>query len=389
MFYTPTAYDQMDGLEIPPYFICPISLQIMEDPVTVATGVSYDRASIERWLTVYGRDKCPVTNQTLVDRTLTPNSTLLRLIQSWAACAAQLPAAATARSNPLFDLSDVLRQLRDTDAELQRRGLKKVKLLAEDDGDFDSMACMEKAGVTSLVASLIVMRNTDLVQDALDVIDEATIVLQHLKPSPQAIKRLAESNNGELIRSLSSILQRGSYRARTHATLLLKSIFKVVDEGYKSNPPPDLFDGVVEILKDQNSARSTNLAALSILTEVLVLGRNRAKAVEAGLVAVIIELLIEENGDRRSCEAMLYILELACGRAEGRAAVVGHRAGWRRWWGRVAEEMAEVGGVAKLCMVVQVEGSRRSREIAKEILGMHLRTWSRSPCFPYSYSLPY
>nr|CAD1821391.1 unnamed protein product [Ananas comosus var. bracteatus] len=274
------------------------------------------------------------------------------------------------------------------------------------------MACMEKAGVTSLVASLIVMRNTDLVQDALDVIDEATIVLQHLKPSPQAIKRLAESNNGELIRSLSSILQRGSYRARTHATLLLKSIFKVVDEGYKSNPPPDLFDGVVEILKDQNSARSTNLAALSILTEALALGKNRAKAVEAGLVAVIIELLIEENGDRRSCEAMLYILELACGRAEGRAAVVGHRAGWRRWWGRcwgcragdgeggegvrVAVQVLQGGGGdgggrrgREAVHGVQVEGSRRSREIAKEILGMHLRTWSRSPCFPYSYSLPY
>uniref|UniRef100_A0A0D3GC55 U-box domain-containing protein n=1 Tax=Oryza barthii TaxID=65489 RepID=A0A0D3GC55_9ORYZ len=32
-----------------PDFLCSISMELMEDPVTVATGVTYDRRSIERW----------------------------------------------------------------------------------------------------------------------------------------------------------------------------------------------------------------------------------------------------------------------------------------------------------------------------------------------------
>lgn len=40
----------MDEIEVPKYFICPISLQIMKDPVTTITGITYDRDSIEHWL---------------------------------------------------------------------------------------------------------------------------------------------------------------------------------------------------------------------------------------------------------------------------------------------------------------------------------------------------
>ncbi|BAH91587.1 Os02g0215650 [Oryza sativa Japonica Group] len=36
-------------MEPPPLFQCPISMELMEDPVTVATGVTYDRRSMERW----------------------------------------------------------------------------------------------------------------------------------------------------------------------------------------------------------------------------------------------------------------------------------------------------------------------------------------------------
>ena len=36
--------------EVPSHFLCPISLQIMRDPVTLPTGISYDRAAISRWL---------------------------------------------------------------------------------------------------------------------------------------------------------------------------------------------------------------------------------------------------------------------------------------------------------------------------------------------------
>ncbi|GMJ03356.1 plant U-box 23 [Hibiscus trionum] len=74
----------MDDIEVPTYFICPISLQIMKDPVTAATGITYDRESIEHWLLTCKNTTCPVTQQPLPpDSDLTPNHTLRRLIQAW------------------------------------------------------------------------------------------------------------------------------------------------------------------------------------------------------------------------------------------------------------------------------------------------------------------
>ena len=38
------------AVSIPPYFICPISQRIMEDPVIWVDGNTYERREIERWL---------------------------------------------------------------------------------------------------------------------------------------------------------------------------------------------------------------------------------------------------------------------------------------------------------------------------------------------------
>lgn len=70
------------GLQVPWYFRCPISLELMRDPVTVSTGQTYDRASIESWVAT-GNTTCPVTRAPLADFTLIPNHTLRRLIQEW------------------------------------------------------------------------------------------------------------------------------------------------------------------------------------------------------------------------------------------------------------------------------------------------------------------
>lgn len=71
-----------EEIEIPNYFLCPISLEIMEDPVTAVTGITYDRQSIVQWLEKV--PSCPVTKQPLhLDSDLTPNHTLRRLVQHW------------------------------------------------------------------------------------------------------------------------------------------------------------------------------------------------------------------------------------------------------------------------------------------------------------------
>ncbi|KAL4577962.1 hypothetical protein LXL04_014077 [Taraxacum kok-saghyz] len=69
-------------LTIPTHFRCPISLDLMKDPVTLSTGITYDRESIEKWIRD-GNQTCPVTNQVLNSFDQIPNHMIRRMIQDW------------------------------------------------------------------------------------------------------------------------------------------------------------------------------------------------------------------------------------------------------------------------------------------------------------------
>lgn len=69
-------------ITIPKDFCCPISLDLMMDPVIISTGQTFDRASISRWIEE-GHCNCPKTGQTLVHKKLVPNRALRNLIMQW------------------------------------------------------------------------------------------------------------------------------------------------------------------------------------------------------------------------------------------------------------------------------------------------------------------
>ena len=59
----------------PPHFCCPVSMDLMQDPVMIATGHTYDRPSITRWL-AQGHRTCPSTGMRLRHLELVPNFAL-------------------------------------------------------------------------------------------------------------------------------------------------------------------------------------------------------------------------------------------------------------------------------------------------------------------------
>ncbi|KAB2094556.1 hypothetical protein ES319_A02G167200v1 [Gossypium barbadense] len=63
-------------------FICPLSLELMTDPVIVASGQTYERAFIKKWFDL-GLTVCPKTWQTLVHTLFIPNYTMKALIANW------------------------------------------------------------------------------------------------------------------------------------------------------------------------------------------------------------------------------------------------------------------------------------------------------------------
>ncbi|KAA8533287.1 hypothetical protein F0562_033180 [Nyssa sinensis] len=61
---------------------CPISLQLMYDPVIIASGQTYERVCIEKWFGD-GHNTCPKTQQQLSHLCLTPNYCVKGLVASW------------------------------------------------------------------------------------------------------------------------------------------------------------------------------------------------------------------------------------------------------------------------------------------------------------------
>eukprot|EP00930_Biecheleria_cincta_P070173 TRINITY_DN57819_c0_g1_i1.p1 TRINITY_DN57819_c0_g1~~TRINITY_DN57819_c0_g1_i1.p1 ORF type:complete len:625 (-),score=117.30 TRINITY_DN57819_c0_g1_i1:49-1923(-) len=104
-------------LAIPEDAICPISQQIMEDPVVCADGHSYERSFIQRWLAL-GKRTSPRTNLSLAHTTLIPNLNLRGMIQ---AIRARMPAIQGEQIRQLKDMQDleaIVRSLMEDQAKL-------------------------------------------------------------------------------------------------------------------------------------------------------------------------------------------------------------------------------------------------------------------------------
>ncbi|CAI0627268.1 unnamed protein product [Linum tenue] len=76
-------FRKSEQLAVPPEELrCPISLQLMYDPVIIASGQTYERICIEKWFSD-GHDTCPKTQQKLPHLFLTPNYCVKGLVASW------------------------------------------------------------------------------------------------------------------------------------------------------------------------------------------------------------------------------------------------------------------------------------------------------------------
>lgn len=63
-------------------FICPITREVMSDPVETSSGQTFERSAIEKWFAV-GNVLCPLTMIALDTSVLRPNKTLRQSIEEW------------------------------------------------------------------------------------------------------------------------------------------------------------------------------------------------------------------------------------------------------------------------------------------------------------------
>ncbi|KAL1153175.1 hypothetical protein V6Z11_A09G158200 [Gossypium hirsutum] len=396
-------------VEVPKYFICPISFQIMRDPVTAITGITYDRESIEQWLLKGKSTNCPVTQQPLPTVSdLTPNHTLRRLIQAWCNENASLGVDRIPTPKPSIDkfhFLKLIKQLQHPDSKM--KALKELDLLAVKNER--NRKYMVEAGVPKAMLSFIV---NCFKEDCVSGLEEALSVLFLIR-IPSAEANLLPKQNDQIIKSLIWVLGcefNTQVMAKSHAVSALKSIIEI--SVVLERLEPKFFEMIVGVLK-QCTTRITQQginSALHVLLDACPWGRNRLMMVESGAVSALIELELG-SPEKRTTELILGILFHLCSCADGRAEFLRHKGGIAVVTKRimrvspaaddravlilsliskfsatswVVHEMLEVGTVTKLCMLLQLDCATYLKEKTTEILRSHSDDWLKFPCIDKS-----
>ncbi|GLJ55812.1 hypothetical protein SUGI_1198290 [Cryptomeria japonica] len=394
-------------LEIPSYFLCPISMQLMADPVTLSTGATYDRHSIEKWVYTMGNNTCPLTKQPLPNTDLTPNHTLRRLIQQWCVLNSSAGVHRISTPRPPLD-ADRLNKLLQDMASFQLKSLKKLRsAAAESEGNSRFIA--SSAAPVALI-SVIESYSTESDEagysyDVAVACEEALGILYSLPLPDETLDSIATS---KCLASLAAILKRGTSSARFYSSMLLQTLSRKCLERLVMNANDELIEGLLELLTEEVSHQTT-VAALEMLSAIASNSRRmRMKTIEAGAVSVLIESLPNQTLEKKGrCERMLCLLDVLCGCAEGRAAVADHAMGIpavskkilrvsdlatekavRILWllckispsKRVIDEMLQIGAVTELCLLLNYACSAKTRSKVNEVLRMHGKCWKSRSC---------
>ncbi|KAK7261163.1 hypothetical protein RIF29_27468 [Crotalaria pallida] len=403
----------MTEIEIPQFFLCPISLQIMSDPVTTVTGITYDRESIENWLLKAKDCVCPVTKQSLPRNSefLTPNHTLRRLIQAW--CSSNESNGVDRIPTPRTPLEKIHVQKLVMDLQVPRyfqTSLEKMHALAMESER--NRKCMAEAGVAEVMVQEI---TKSFKQGRTTCLVEALTILRLLWSTSAMVNNMKHlvGENLDFINSLTWILQQHHDEADNiikmvnEAMPILKSTIEVANSTLLGSLNHEFFKEMVSVIKNNRALSLQAIkSALHVLIETCPLGRNRIKIVEAGAVVELIELALEKQ-EKSLTELIFILLAHLCSCADGREQFVQHAASIAMLSKRtlrvshatddqalrifslickfsasneVVQEMLRVGAVSKLCMVMQADCASYLKEQARVILRLHSKAWNNSPC---------
>jgi hypothetical protein len=399
----------MDEIEVPEYFLCPISLQILKDPVTTITGITYERESIEQWLkAAKSNPTCPVTKQSLPrDSELTPNHTLRRLIQSWCTVNAIYGVDRIPTPKSPIKKSQIFRLIKDLDApddHLRTKALRRMEALAKENER--NRTCMVEAGVTKAAVLFIIKCFKEGKTAGLE---EVLRILYLIWNPSQEIKLLVRENQ-DFIDSLTWILRYDQINnhvdVKSHAMLLLHKTTEIVCQKLLESLKVDFFKEIITRVLRKRISKQAVKSSLLVLTEVCHWGRNRMKIVEANAVFELIELELEKP-EKNITELIFNILAQLCSCADGREQFLKHAGSIAMISKRVlrvspatddralhildsiskfsasdeaALEMLRVGAVSKLCMVIQADCAPYLKKKARGILRLHSHMWNNSPC---------
>ncbi|CAA0817188.1 U-box domain-containing protein 11, partial [Striga hermonthica] len=227
-----------DSLVLPDDFRCPISLELMRDPVIVATGQTYERSYIQWWIDC-GKTTCPKTQQKLRHPTLTPNYVLRSLISQW--CLKHKvnlsTPLATTRHHSLSAFQTLVRRLSTGEC---KAALSEIRSLSK--RSTENRILLTEAGAIPILVNLLTSEDARIQ-------DNAVTCLLNLS--------IYENNKGLImlsnaIPSIVQLLRSGSNEAHENATATLFSL-SLVDENKIIIGASGAIFALVDLLENRSS----------------------------------------------------------------------------------------------------------------------------------------
>ncbi|XVF37136.1 hypothetical protein REPUB_Repub19eG0119800 [Reevesia pubescens] len=386
-------------ITLPSVFRCPISLDVMKSPVSLCTGVTYDRSSIQQWLES-GHDTCPATMQVLHSKDFVPNLTLHRLINLWV------------QSSTLRPASDSPRLLQPTPTAFFELQAKVLMNKIESKSCVDSLSkvaefvsCCEEnrrfavrfGGFVEIIAGVLTRKcvETEALEMAVRILD---LILSENGVKERLNKLILKSNQeNNFLSSVVLILQNGSLNSKFKSVLLLDSLALDSESKRKIADSQNLISILLHLLKTSINNESLNDAVTSFLTTISVTRSIKSHLIQNGAVEILSNSLTEKS---------LKLLAILCRCSEGRLAMGSDRkcaAGivekllkvsktgtedavlvlWsmccRSKDEKVKEEVVKGNGVTKILVVMQREGEGNVKMMCRDLVKA-LRTGCKDWC---------
>ncbi|XP_022990027.1 U-box domain-containing protein 14-like [Cucurbita maxima] len=299
---------------IPDDFRCPISLEMMRDPVVVSTGQTYERSCIQKWLDS-GHITCPRSQQVLVRTALTPNYVLKSLIALW--CdnnGVELPSkqGSCVNKKPGNSISDcdraaidaLLVKLVNGSPEQKRSAAGALRLLAKRNSD--NRICIAEAGAIPFLVELLSSNDTRTKE-------HAVTAMLNLSINDGNKRRIVDLR---ALPAIVEVLKNGSMEARENAAATLFSL-SVIDENKVAIGAARAIPSLISLLCE-GTTRGKKDAAAAIFNLSIYQG-NKARAVRAGIVNPLMGFLKDSGGGM--VDEALAILAILATHHEGKMAI--------------------------------------------------------------------
>ncbi|KAJ1430377.1 Zinc finger, RING/FYVE/PHD-type [Sesbania bispinosa] len=299
--------EELESIDVPSVFICPISLEPMRDPVTLCTGQTYDRANILTWFSL-GHNTCPTTMQELWDDSITPNRILNQFILNW------FSQKYLAMKKKLEDVQgralELLDKLKKVKGQARVQALKELHYLV--DSHASTRKTVAEKGGLSLIFSFLGPFTSHAVGS------EVIGILVNLDLSSELKKNLMHPAKVSL---LVDIMNEGTIQTKMNCAKLIEMLLM---EGNGSESETQvvsslsLLVGLLRLIRDQKHPNGV-LTGLILLKIICSHESVRSSVVSIGTVAQLIELLPILNNE--CLEIALHILEVLSTLPEGRVAL--------------------------------------------------------------------